>query len=137
MAHSFKKNKGDSVFYKLLFKFGAVLIIIVAIFLVIADARVYRKKQQLNLQIESLKNKIQDLEDKNNNFKQGISNADSNQYMEKVAREELDLQKPGEKVVSFVVTQKEPSQNSNEQKNFLQVWLANVNNFWNWITGKP
>lgn len=136
MVTDFKKNKNKKPLSKLLLMLGAIAVVCIAVLLVIADVRIYQERQKFISQVESLKNKIQGLENKNSSLKQGIANADNSQYMEKVAREELDLQKPGEKVVSFVVTQKEPSQNGSEQKNFFQAWQANLSNFWNWITGK-
>ena len=115
---------------------GAVVMVGIAVCLIVADVHIYRTRQKLISQVENLKTKIHDLKDKNNNLKQGIANADNSQYVEKIAREELDLQKPGEKVVSFVVTDKQSPQDASEQESFLQIWQANLGHFWSWMTGQ-
>ncbi|MEK7664455.1 MAG: septum formation initiator family protein [Patescibacteria group bacterium] len=124
MITNFRKNKSKNLFHQVLFKFGGILILIIALLLIIADVKIYQKKKQLNYQIESLKNKIQDLKSRNSSLKEGILNADKEQYIEKIAREELNLQKPGEKVISFVATESKPDQNSGEKKGILEVWLG-------------
>ena len=79
-----------------------------------------------------LKNKIQELEDRKVSLKKGIENSNNQDYIEKVAREELDLQKPGESVVSFI----RPDDNGKNQ-NQNDDWLAGVGNLWdsfiNWF----
>ena len=70
-----------------------------------ANFRIYQKKQELNYQIKTLQQKVTDIKKQNDNLTQEIANAQNQAYIEKVAREELDLQKPGEKVFSFVQTQ--------------------------------
>ena len=98
------------------------------VYLVIADIRIYQKRKKLISQVEILKNKIQDIKDKNNTLKEGISESNNNQYIEKIAREELDLQKPGEKVFSFIKESNGQQQNNETRKNILEVWL-------DWIVG--
>lgn len=126
MHVNFKKHKKKNVWQTILFKAGAVALILIAILLIISDVKIYQKKRQLTLQIENLKAKIQDLETKNISLKDGIERSDDNQYIEEVAREELDLQKPGEAVVSFVTAEKEPEQDNEKKKNFFQIWLEKL-----------
>lgn len=128
MVSDFKKNKNKNAFSSILFKLGAVLILIVAVLLVIADIKVYQKKKQLNAQIENLENKIAELKKENENLEKSISNIDDKNNIEKIAREELNLQKPGESVISFVTAETEQTNESTSQKNFFQNWLA-------WIGG--
>lgn len=128
MPADFKKRKNTHLFKKIATIFCGFLILFAFIFLAVADIKTYKKKKELNAQIENLKNKIAEIQNKNNSLQEGISQADDPQYIEKVAREELDLQKPGEKVVSFIMPENK-NQNSNPvPKNFLQVWLG-------WLSG--
>jgi cell division protein FtsB len=91
--------------------------------LVYADINVYKNKIKLAEQIKEYKSQIKNLEEKNYNLKQGISQADDNSYIEKVAREDLDLQKPGETVVGFIMPKIPAAVVSPEEKNFLQnIW---------------
>lgn len=124
MITNFKKNKSKNKFSVFLFRLGAGMVLCLALLLVFVDIRMYQKKRQFSAQLESLKAKVSELESKNNDLKEGISNADSEYYIAKVAREELDLQKPGEKVVSFISTQDEKQQNGNKKDNFLNHWLT-------------
>ena len=124
MITNFKKNKSKNKFPVFLFRLGAIAVLFLALLLVFADIKIYQKKRQFNSQIESLKGKVNELESKNKDLKQGISNADSEYYIEKVAREELDLQKPGERVVSFIGVEDQKQQNSNKKDSFLNNWLG-------------
>ncbi len=89
--------------------------------------RMFQKRAQLNRQVNDLKNKIADLKASNGDLEQGISKSDDINYIEKVAREELDLQKPGEKVFSFI---KDPNEQAGviPQKSIWPAWLG-------WIGG--
>ncbi len=109
---------------------GGVFILFIVIVLVIANVKIYQKKQKYITQIEDLKKKIQELQDKKVSLNEGIQNANNQIYIEKVAREELDLQKPGENVVSFIKsTDNQPKQGNNN--NIFQLWIAGIGNFWN------
>ena len=79
--------------------------------------------KNLQVQIEEIKNR-------NTALEQGIQKANDSQYIEKVAREELDLQKPGEKTVSFIMPEPQNKESTAGQKNIWQAWLSNV---WNWL----
>ena len=123
MIPNFKKNRNNAV-KRFLFIACGILMLLIFVFLIIADIKIYKKREQFVSQIEKLENRIQDLKNKNDNLKKGILAANDDAYIEKVAREELSLQKPGEKVVSFI---KEPNQlgvNNQEKKTFLQIWLG-------------
>ena len=127
----FKKKQQISPAKKVLFIFGGFLILFVAIFLIIADIKTYQKMKELNAQVENLKNKVAELQNNNSKLQQGISQSDDPEYIEKVAREELDLQKPGETVVSFVASEVQASNNNPPPKSFWQNWLGWVGNLFN------
>ncbi len=103
---------------------GGILILLIIVFLIIANMRIYQKREQLISRVEILKNKIEGIKSKNNDLIEGISNANNDQYTEKIAREELDLQKPGEKVFSFIKAPNEQQQKNENQKNIFQDWLG-------------
>jgi len=124
MLADFKKNKSISPSKKILFHSGGILILIIFVYIVIADIKIYQKRSEYLAQVESLKNQIQNLKDRNNDLKEGILKADEAEYVEKVAREELDLQKKGEKTVSFIMPQQQKSDSSNVNKSMWQAWLG-------------
>ena len=117
-----KKQKGDGKNHILL-KVGVVLILCISVALIFINIRMFQRRVQLNRQIDDLKTKIENLKNSNVNLKEGIEKSDDVNYMEKVVGEELDLQKPGEKVFSFV---KAPSQEQEAVggKNIWQAWLG-------------
>lgn len=102
--------------------------------LVYANIKIYKKRQFLSLQLENLKNQIENLKKNNRNLEEGISKSQDREYIEKIAREQLDLQKSDERVVSFIMpkSQEEKSQAQNQQNN----WLGWLGNFWHKIFGK-
>ncbi len=108
---------------------GGIIIFIILCLLVLDSVKIYKKRRELSSQIQSLENKMQDIKNKNEELKQGALQVNDNQYIEKVAREELDLQKPGEKVFSFIMPQTE-NQMGDGSKNILQNWF---NAIWNRI----
>ena len=124
----FKKKQKTRLAKNIILISGGAIIISACIFLMMANVRIYKKKVELNAQVESLKNKIQETKRKNDNLQEGILRVNDEKYIEKVAREELDLQKPGEKIISFVMSDNKNSQDGLYHQNILQSWL-------NWISG--
>lgn len=108
---------------------AAIIVLVISLFMVVSDIKIYRQKQKLNSEISDLQQKIKNLQDNNNNLKQNISQADNPQYMEKIAREEFGEQLPGEKAVNFVVTQDKTQPKNGSVTN-------SINNLWSgWIGG--
>lgn len=99
-----KKTKNFSLLNSVLLKIGIILILIVFILLMIANISNYRKKTLLMVKIAGLEEKIRGIKKENEAIFQNIQKINDDSYVEKVAREELDLQKPGEKVYSFIRT---------------------------------
>lgn len=124
MLSSFRKKQKRSIAQYFLLAFGAMALLVLVGLLAVADMRIYSKKRELNAQLASLQSKVQELQVKNNDLKQGISESDNPDYIEKVAREELDLQKPGEKVVSFVEAETKEVAPQASSASFVQVWLG-------------
>ena len=123
MPADFKK-KSIGPLKKAAFALGGVLLLCLFVFLIVADIKTYQKKRELNSQVENLKNKVAELQNSNSNLQQGISQSDDPKYIEKVAREELDLQKPGETVVSFVASEVQAPSSNPPPKSFWQNWFG-------------
>ena len=123
MLSNFRRKQKSTNPHPLLLKVGVVLILCICIVLIFINIRMFQKRSRLKHQVADLEAKIHDLKTSNTNLQEGISKSDDANYIEKVAREELDLQKPGEKVISFVKApvQEEPSL---EQKSIWQAWLG-------------
>ena len=123
----FNKKRNKNLYRHFLIKLGAVIIAVLVLLVVVADVKVYQRRRELSMQVESLQKKIEELKNKNGGLKEGLAKADDDAYIEKIAREELDLQKPGEKVISFVVGD-QLVQDDAMQKNGFTTWMAST---WN------
>ena len=127
-----KSNSTDSFFSS---PFIKIFFLIIIIFLVFADIKVYKDRKKLNLRIDNLKERIQEIKDKNNILEQGIAKSDDKDYIEKIAREELDLQTKDEKVVSFIMPKDQQKEEVSPDSGFLNFknWLGWLSNSWQWL----
>lgn len=129
MIADLKSKRKYNPWKGLLILAGGIIIFIILCLLVLDSVKIYKKRMELASQIQNLENKMQDIKNKNEELQQGALQVNDNQYIEKVAREELDLQKPGEKVFSFIMPQTE-NEGGDTAKNKLQHWLGS---FLNWL----
>lgn len=97
----FKKYKNTTSKKSLLF-FGLLLLCLVG-FLLVANIRQSQKRNGLIAKINYLQNEIQELEQKKQQLQAEISQNKDDGYLEKIARENLNLKKEGEMVVGFLV----------------------------------
>jgi len=107
-----KKNKKRKRFSENLIY--SVLIIIffvgVVVFLVVSNVRISKKRAEMATRIDFLKTEIQDLEEKNQQLKLGLSQSEQEAYWEEKIREQ-GYQKPGEEVTVVI-----PSTTNQEEK---------------------
>lgn len=129
MVSHFKKNKTRKNPHSPLTVFGGILILGIVVALTIANIKMYHRKQLLNAKIETLEQKITTTKNKNSDLGEMIQQEHNDAYTEKIAREELDLQQPGEKVFSFITTPKENNGDNARELNIFQTWLNNINNW--------
>ncbi|AOQ22590.1 Cell division protein FtsL [Moorella thermoacetica] len=76
-----------------------LIIILVAVYLLYSFAHLGLALYQTNLQIQAYENQKAALLQENTRLRQEIQELNSDSYIEKVAREELGLVKPGERVI--------------------------------------
>jgi cell division protein DivIC len=132
-----KKQKREFSPERFFLKIGGILFLIIAVVLIFINFQMFKKKQQLAFQIEDYKKQIGELESRSEILKEEIINSDNPDYIEKIAREESDMQKPGEKVVSFV--EQNPQQKEAQTQENLwnsNFWFSWIGQSWNWIKGK-
>lgn len=135
MLTDFKKKQKTYSARNLFFLFlASILFLVICILLIIANIRILEKKKELAKQLINLQNQVADIEKSNQNLKKGVAESTDINYMEKIAREELDMQKPGEKVVSFIMPKRELS--PVEGPDISQKWFSWLGNFWSWIKNK-
>lgn len=132
-----KKRKREFSLDKFLLKVGGVLLLVIVLALVVADFRIYKKRQTLLKQIDAYNKQIEEIKQRNVSLKEQITQSDNKDYIEKVGREELNLQKEGEKVVSFIMPEQKP-QNQNQKESFwsTSMWFGWIGQSWTWIKSK-
>lgn len=123
MVSDFKrKQKG---LQEILFGVAGIFVLGICFFLGIKDIQELNKKRKLSQQLEVLKQEVIEAQKNNQDLKQGIAKSSDSDYIEKVAREQLDLQKQGEKVVTFIMPKEKITQTATE--GWSQNWLGS---FW-------
>lgn len=122
----FRKRKS----YKDIF-FSTILILFVLIvigFLIFSSIKINQRRGELTSRIETLKKEIQILEQKNLELKTKVSQTETEDYLEKVAKETLGLKKPGEEVV--VITQEQEGEKEEiKEKSFWEKILEKIRTF--------
>lgn len=130
-----KKQKSIIIFRDILPKIAGVLLIFIFALLLIADFRIYKKKQHLDKEILSYEKQLEQIKKRNETLKEGITNSENPDYIEKIAREEQNMQKPGEKVVSFIWPENQ-QQSDVYAENFESLFTGWFSGFWNWLKSK-
>ncbi len=116
-----KKGKNKKASQAVLFSVIFVLLFFaVTGFLVVSNWNINQKRNDLNTKIESLRKEIQDLEEKKVELQAGINQSQSSEYLEEVARESLDLKKPGEDVVVVKQSASTTEETAAQEKSFWQ-----------------
>jgi cell division protein FtsL len=131
-----KREFPNSNFFWML---GFFLVLIVSAVLVFVDIKISQKKKEFTLQVQAYQEKIREAEQKNKDLEKGIASIDDENYIEKVAREELGLQKKDEKVISFVMPEQKKNESPQQTQSFFSAkiltdWLYEK---WQWLTRKP
>src|SRR3989339_585305 len=76
-----KKQKGEAVVNKLLFKAFGIIFLFVILILIIADLRIYQKKKDLVSQIDFYKKQIEEIKKNGERLKNQIDNSDSKNFL--------------------------------------------------------
>lgn len=129
IAKKIKKRKSyQTLFFSVLL---GLLTLIVIGFLIISNWRINQKRTEYKARIEALEKEIQILEEKSKELESQISQASSETFLEKEAREKLGLKKPGEEVVVVLPPKESKEEKTKEEKHF---W--NPQGWWEWIRSK-
>ena len=115
------------------------MVFAVCLILIFVDVKISQKKKEFVLQVQAYQEKIREAEQKNKDLEKGIASINDANYIEKVAREELGMQKKDEKVISFVLPAEKTKEAPDKIQNFFSAkiltgWLLEK---WQWLTRKP
>lgn len=121
-----KKQKGEFWNKDSLWKVAGFFLLGISVWFIFLDIKMYFEKRDFSAQLKSYERQIEEIKKNNETLKERIENSNNPDYIEKVARDEINLQKPGEKVVSFVEPEKNEDTAQESQKS--ENWLASL---WN------
>ena len=124
-----KKNKKvKSIITNLKRRLAIAGLVVLFIVLLNANIRILTEKQKAQKELQKVEESIEKTTKEKDNYNFQLGKSDSEEYLEKVAREDLGLQKPGEQVI--VIKKQEDSQNSEDSGNtgFMQ-------KIFNWVKG--
>lgn len=105
-----------------------ILIIIPLVFLVIflsiGNLKMYYKRQNIKVEFEYFKNQANQIAQQKEMLEARILESQMPEHLERIAREDLNLQKIGEKVVAFPIT------NDNSTTSVTQPSASQATGFW-------
>lgn len=130
MIAKFRKKKKRSSWKSIFFSIFSVLLFIFVIgFLFITNWKIKQRREELTARIETLKQEVAILEEKNQEIKERISQSGKEEYLEEVARDQLGLKASGEEVV---VVKKEPAfaEGSGKAKEEEKTWWEKFKSIW-------
>lgn len=118
-----KRNTQRNIFFLILL---GILVLLVIGFFVFTNWKINKRRAEFIDRISDLKQEIQVLEEKNKELKEKKAEAETEDYLEKMARDELGLKAPGEEVV--VVQKEEEEQEEVEEKK--KTWWEKFKSIW-------
>lgn len=137
MISHFQKRKKRTISANIFLGTAAfIVILLITGFLVFSNIKIKEKKDKLNIQLAAIEKEIEDFQKKNEGLKEGISRVGDEEYVEKVAREELGLQREGERVVGFILPKEQSKQG--QERNFWQSdsWWKWFGEKWQWLISR-
>jgi len=122
-------NKPTNFFYRLFSsqRFLALIGLIFLLLIIFPLAKTYTQKKMVENEIDGVKKEINDVESTNNDLKDMITYLQSDQSLEEQARLNLNLKKPGEKVIVIETPQSATSTDdtnkaTDSESNFQKWW---------------
>lgn len=126
-ASSLRRKKEESSLQTIFFSIFLGILILAAIgFLVFSNLQINKRRTELTLRLESLKKEIEILVEKNQELTAKISQVQKESYLEKEARERLNLKKIGEEMVVVLAPEKSEENETEEKKNFFEKWWEKI-----------
>ena len=131
MIAKFKKNKRESPIWNILALIVLCLFVLMVIFsLVKANLLAKERRTELLQRIEVLQEEMEALEEIKKKLETETLNIEDDEYLEKVAREQLGLKLPGEEVV--YITREEDDEEQTEEAQEIRQWWQQINP-WNFF----
>lgn len=137
ISHFGKKQKEARFGKNVWLKIAGICFLIFTVFLLYQDIKIFLKKKELSEKVGSYQKQIEEVKESNQLLKEKIANSDNVDYIEKVAYEQLDQQRPGERQIIFLMPEdKQEKQNSQQNVWEPGFWTAWISKPWDWIKSK-
>ena len=127
-----KKGPGKELIFSVFF---AILFIGLVAVLIGANLKINTKRQEMVNRIDELRKEIKDLESKNKELDKEVNASGSPEALEKIAREQLGMKKPGEEVV-VINTDSQKEEKKPEEAKPEEQKAGVFQSIWKWFTGK-
>lgn len=126
MVSQFKKNKKRNLKKNIFFSISlGILLLLVIGFLITTNIKINRRRTELTDRIAALKQEIGIVEGKKEELEEKISQAESEEYLEKVALDQFGLKPFGTEVVVVTKDKEKKEEEEKEKKGW-----------WEWIKSK-
>jgi len=119
-----KKEKNYSIYFSIIL---GILVTVIIGFLVFSNVKMSQKKAALTERYSSLQEQLRLLEQKKKDLEAGISYQETEEYLESIAKDKLNLRYEGEQVVSVV--KEEDKEDKIKEENFWTGFLNEIK-FW-------
>ncbi len=117
-----RREKGNTLFSLILLLFGVLLMW----FLISGNIKLSKRRAELLLQINQLKEKVAQIEEKKKEVEKNIVQKNNKEFLEEIARDQLNLKKPGEKVVVVQKEENEEKKEDEQRKKSLWEKIKNI-----------
>ena len=119
-----KKEKNYSIYFSIIL---GILVTVIIGFLVFSNVKMSQKKAALTERYSSLQEQLRLSEQKKKDLEAGISYQETEEYLESIAKDKLNLRYEGEQVVSVV--KEEDKEDKIKEENFWTGFLNEIK-FW-------
>ena len=92
-----------------------ISVLLIIVFLALSNWKIIQKRVEFNNKIEEFKNEFQELEKRNKILKAEISQVQTKESLEEIARNQLNQQQPGEIIVSIKDIKDEKGEEKDEK----------------------
>lgn len=111
-------------------QFVLMVLVLGVLFLLLGkNFKVFKEAKEIGTELAGLKKELQTEKIRKDNFLSKLSEAENKESLEKMAREDFNLKKIGEKVVAFPVVEKRESSDvapTSSEENFWQKFFKNL-----------
>ena len=120
-------NQSEKVKQWILSSFLGLVVVILIALLGYSNWKMFQKRREVKSELKQLDRKVEALQEEKATIQASI-NKDDQEVVENIAREQMNLKKPGEKVID-IKKPEHKEQREKQQQKWWQKWLGKIK-FW-------